>query len=202
MKFGKPTRWNSQRRNWTPPTGNGSVDVSRLLTAAPQLPLINNAKGGLNGFCNRTACQASLLGTPQFVMHNNGGAHYCSGCERAFTATDIRYGDEPRCTPVEEPIEPKLHESIARMIGMPEGECHQGWIALISFVHGDRVVRNMVVAKIDDPMFRIKNPDADSESVSDFTEYARAKANFTRLQDMLREMGLSPVCKHQVIKVK
>jgi hypothetical protein len=67
-------------------------------------------KGLRDGSCNRTACQAPLLGEKQYTMPSYGSGstdgkfHYCQRCRDDFTAWDLidSPGKPLRCTPVED----------------------------------------------------------------------------------------------------
>lgn len=60
-------------------------------------------KGLKDGHCNRYACQAPLLGHPQWSMEDfevwGSGQRlfYCQSCAFRFNEADDQYGDERRC---------------------------------------------------------------------------------------------------------
>lgn len=65
-------------------------------------------KGKKDGRCNRTACQRSLAGEPQWTMsdhqnHTDGRLYYCQSCAFQFNDWDDKCGVPRRCRP--EPFE-------------------------------------------------------------------------------------------------
>ena len=63
-------------------------------------------KGEKDGSCNRTACQMPLKGQEQWFMseHLTGGRQlfYCAECARKFHEADRHFGNQLRCTRVED----------------------------------------------------------------------------------------------------